>query len=301
MTRGKRKKQRPRSSDKTSGLRQGKGGARRFRVLAVVGAVAVCGSLAALAAVLALNLGSGAPAVPKAAIVDQLSAREPNPSFVQSATATLEQAGYVVDYYPGDQVTVDFYRDLPTHGYKVVIVRGHSAVPRKDLALPADVPQAILQRVMDTVGDDALLFTSEPYSETAHLDEQKALRLFPVVYTGDQASDAYFAITAGFITSSMKGKFDGTTVILMGCSSLSSDRTAAAFVGKGAKAVVGWSDMVSPSHTDATTERLLEHLLTDKLDAQEAVSRTAAEVGPDPSYGSTLLVYPSPAAASAPQ
>jgi hypothetical protein len=230
---------------------------------------------------------------PRAAIVDQLGARIPNPSFVQSATATLEQAGYAVDYYPGEQVTVDLYRDLPSHGYKLVILRAHSAVPRKDLALPADVPQDILQRIMNAVGDDALLFTSEPYSETAHLDEQKALRLFPVVYAGEQAGDSFFAITAGFVTSSMRGKFDKTTVILMGCSSLATDRTAAALVGRGAGAVVGWSDMVSPEHTDTATERLVELLLKDHLPPAEAVEKTMAEVGPDPSYGAVMRSYPS--------
>lgn len=96
----------------------------------------------------------------------------------------------------------------------------------------------------------------------------------------------------------MRGKFHKTTVILMGCSGLASDRTAAAFVARGAGAVVGWSNTVSPDHTDTATERLLQHLAIDKLEAQEAVSRTAAEVGPDPSYGSTLLVYPSTVAAA---
>jgi hypothetical protein len=300
LTRSKGKKQRRPSRDKASGLRQSQGGARRFRLLAIIGAVVVCGLLAAFLTMTALDSGSSGPSVLKAAIVDQLSFREPNPAFVQGATATLEEAGYVVDYYPGDQITVDFYRDLPTHGYKLIVVRGHSAVPRTDLALPADVPQDLLQRVLDTVGDDVLLFTSEPYSDTSYLDEQRAMRLFPVVYAGEQSSDSYFAITAGFITSSMKGKFDGTTVILMGCSGLASDNTAAAFVKKGAKTVVGWSSTVSSEHTDAATERLLQHLTTDKLDAQEAVSRTAAEVGADPQYGSTLLVYPPSHAASAP-
>lgn len=182
------KKKRKRSERIAKGPRPAKGGARRFRVAAVVGAVVVCGCLVALATFLALNAGSDGQSPPKAAIVDQLSLRQPNPAFVQSATATLEQAGYSVDYYPGDQVTVDFYRNLPTHGYELVVVRGHSAVPRKDLALPADVPQDILDRVMAAVGDDVLLFTSEPYSETAYLDEQKALRLFPVVYTGERAT-----------------------------------------------------------------------------------------------------------------
>jgi hypothetical protein len=51
---------------------------------------------------------------PRAAIVDQLSLTEPNPAFTEAATDLLEQAGYAVDYFPGEEVTVEFYRQLPT-------------------------------------------------------------------------------------------------------------------------------------------------------------------------------------------
>jgi len=268
-------------------------------VLAVAIVVAVlCVALTALAVFLVLGAGSAEHPPLRAAIVDQLSSRNPNPSFVETATATLEEAGYTVDYYPGDAATVESYRYLPTHDYDLVILRAHSAVPQKDLALPTDVDPAIIERLMRKIGDDVLLFTSEPYDETAYIDEQKALRLFPVVYAGDPMSDTYFAVASSFVQSSMRGQFDHTTVILMGCSSLASEKTAAAFVDRGAGAVIGWTDMVSAEHTDTATERLLQHLVIDKLDAQEAVSRTSAEVGSDPSYGSTLAVYPSTAAAS---
>ncbi len=269
------------------------GGARLFRLLAVLIVVAVVACLAALS-----GAGSPGPTAsvrsdPRAAIVDQLSSRNPNPSFVETATATLEEAGYAVDYYGADQVTVEFLRDLPNRYPDLVILRAHSAIPGKDLTLPTDIDPDILERIMRRIGDDVLLFTSEPYDETAYLDEQKALRLFPVVYRGDPMSDSYFAIASGFVESSMSGRFDGTTVILMGCSSLASDRTAAAFVDKGAGAVVGWSDTVTPEHTDAATERLLEHLLKDDLPATEAVAKTMSEVGPDPSYGAVMRSYPS--------
>jgi len=229
----------------------------------------------------------------RAAIVDQLGARISNPSFVETATATLEEAGYAVDYYGADEVTVEFLRDLPARDYDLVILRAHSAVPQKDLALPADVDPAIIERLMRKIGDDVLLFTSEPYNETAYIDEQKALRLFPVVYAGDPMSDTYFAVASGFVESSMRGQFDRTTIILMGCSSLASERTAAAFVDRGAGAVFGWSDMVSSSHTDTATEHLLQHLLEDKLPTAEAVEKTMAELGPDPSYGAVMRSYPS--------
>lgn len=48
-----------------------------------------------------------ASAQSKAAIVDQLSLTYPNQTFTQTATNTLKQAGYSVDYYPGEEVTVE--------------------------------------------------------------------------------------------------------------------------------------------------------------------------------------------------
>ena len=293
MGRRTKTKKRELSERITKGSRPTEDGAHRFRVLAVAVVVAIAASFAALGAFLMLAGGSGERSPLRAAIVDQLSSRNPNPSFAETATATLEEAGYAVDYYPGDAATVESYRDLPTHDYDLVILRAHSAIPQKDLALPADVDPAIIQRLLSKIGDDVLLFTSEPYSDAAYIEEQKALRLFPVVFTGDPMRDSYFAIASGFVESDMRGQFDGTTIILMGCSSLASEKTAAAFVNRGAGAVIGWSDTVSPEHTDAATERLLEHLLKDHLPAAEAVEKTMAEVGPDPSYGAAMRSYPS--------
>ena len=145
---------------------------------------------------------------------------------------------------------------------------------------------------MGQIGDDVLLFTSEPYDENSYLDDQKKLRLFPVVYTGEPMSDSYFAVASGFVTSDMKGRFDGTTIVLMGCSSLATDKTAAAFVDRGASAVIGWSDTVSPEHTDAATERLVQYLAKDGLSPSEAVAKVNADLGPDATYGSVLKAYP---------
>ncbi len=270
------------------------GAARRSRLyLGIAGVVVVVAALASGAWLFAVHTGGGQQPSRRAAIVDQLSVRIPNPSFVADATATLKQAGYTVDYYDADQVTVDFFRDLPTHDYGLIILRAHSAIPRKDLALPSDVPQAVLDKVMAQIGDDVLLFTSQPYDSSAYVDDQKAFRLFPVVYTGDSMANSYFAVSSFFVKSSMRGRFNGTTIILMGCSSLASDKTASALVDKGASGVVGWSDMVSPEHTDQATAQLLRHLLEDKLPLSKAVDITMSEVGPDPTYGSSMSAYPS--------
>jgi hypothetical protein len=220
---------------------------------------------------------AGPAAQPRAAIVDQLSITEPNPTFVQTATDLLEQAGYAVDYYPGEQVTVEFYRNLPNRGHKLILFRVHSARLRDD---------------QDALTDVVGLFTSEPYTDKRYVAEQRADLVRPsrIGYVNEGLS-IYFGITPNFIKSGMKGKFDDTMIILMGCDGMRSIETADTFVKKGARAYVGWDGLVSSSHTDAATERLLQHLLIDGLPLQEAVAQTMAEIGPDPSYGSKLLMY----------
>jgi len=218
---------------------------------------------------------AGPAAAPRAAIVDQLSLTQPNPAFVETVTDLLEQAGYAVDYYPGEEVTVEFYRYLPTLGHKLIIFRVHSALGREDGQL----------------ADWVTLFTADPYDATWYVSEQAQHSLSRVSY--EEYGPKYFGIMPGFIKSSMEADFPDTTIIIMGCDGLRSDKIAEAFVQKGAKAVVAWDGLVSSTHTDTATEHLLQHLLIDELTLKEAIAQTMAEVGPDPVYDSTtLLLYP---------
>jgi hypothetical protein len=101
---------------------------RRLRRAAIVlvGVALLCTALAAgLLLSRLIDRGSGPR---RAAIIDQLSLTQPNPDFAASATSILEQAGYAVDYFPGEQVTVDLYRNLPTHDYDLIILRVHSGI-----------------------------------------------------------------------------------------------------------------------------------------------------------------------------
>lgn len=120
--------------------------------------------------------------------------------------------------------------------------------------------------------------------------EKDELRLGKAQYY--EGAPPLFGIAPGFITDSMRGSFDKTLVVMMGCDGLRSQRTAQAFLDKGASAFVSWSRRVSASHTDAATQRLLEKLLVDGLPVGKAVAQTAAEVGPDPLYGAELRVLP---------
>ena len=247
----------------------------------------VSGRLALLAATVALLAAGGfvafvllsrsdaAPQPPSAVIVDQLELTVPNLDFVSEATAELEAAGYRVDYVYGEAVTVDYFRGLAKGGYDVVLVRAHAG------------------RRVTGDGITADIFTSEPFSSTSHVDEQREKRLLAGVYTEELSlEDAVFTIPAEFVDAEMRGDFDGATVVLMGCDVLGGERLAEAFVERGAGAVVGWDDKVSAEHTDAATLSLLGHLLRERLPVAGAAAAAMADLGPDPYYDSKLVSYP---------
>lgn len=267
------------------GLRHGQGGAPPLKWLGLLAVAGAGTCIAAVAAFLALRPGSSeTPGPPRAAIVDQLRLTTPNPAFVREATRILEGAGYAVDYYSGDQVTIEFYRELPERHYEMVVLRVHSAR---------------FQTSDGTLTDDVVLFTGEPYSRLRHVEDRKAGYLARARYFVSNPVSYFFGITAAFVESKMKGRFEGATIILMGCDGLRSNTMAEAFILKGAKAFISWDSLVSADHTDAATEMLLRHLVVDRVGPRESIERTMAEMGPDPSYGSNLMVHLPQTAASA--
>lgn len=228
-----------------------------------------------------LGVGGGGEGPPSslrtAVIVDQLSLTQPNPDFIAAASATLARAGYRVDYVPGERVTVEFYRKLPSRGYDIVILRVHSGI----------TTEVSLESGERVEKEYVSLFTGEPYRPDKYREEQLN-RLGRALYY--EGADPLFGIGPAFIEESMEGDFQGALIIMMGCDGLRSRRTAEAFLARGASAFVSWSKPVSAAHTDMATERLLEAILEEGLDVREAVARTAAEVGPDPSYKAELRI-----------
>jgi hypothetical protein len=206
---------------------------------------------------------------PRAVILDEAGLTAPDQEWVETSMALLQQAGYTVDYYAARDVTVDLYKSLGSKDYGFIILRSHSAA----------------------LFDDLVLFTDEVYSETAHVDDQQASRLVEVHWNADcETEPRHFGIMPKFIED-IDGTFNGATVLITGCWGMQPDSMAAAFAKKGASLVVGWDGLVRADHTDTATERLLQHLLIDRLPPIDAVAQTTNEVGPDPDHGSTLRIY----------
>jgi len=218
--------------------------------------------------------GTSHPDQLKAAIVDQLYVLQPNEDFIQQITQQLEDYGFEVDLYQGEEITVDLYRRLPGYGHELIIFRAHSGLLGSE--------GEIIERTC--------LFTNEPYSETKHIAEQLSDQL--AMARIDEHHPWVFAIGGEFVTESMQGEFDNTVVIMMGCSCLYLDDLAQAFVEKGASAYLGWDVAVDLSYVDDAAISLVENLCGEKLTVREAVAETMAEKGPDPHHGAELKYYP---------
>jgi len=262
----KRRDARPTATPRIRALTTGAG---ILALVAVVGGILISpvGNVA--------GIFSGEDNTRRAVIVDQLSASQPNPAFAESATRILEVDGYAVDYYSGDQVTVDLYRNLPRGEYDLVILRTHST--------------AVVSRGEEDV-QAVSLFTNEPYSETEYRDEQLAGKIGFAQYSDE--GPKWFGVTTKFVKESMKGNFNDALVIGMGCQGLVNDLAAEAFSAKGADAFIGWDSNVSAEHTDKATERVLQLVTADGLSASEAAAKTMSELGPDPYFGGSLVARP---------
>jgi len=213
----------------------------------------------------------------RAAIVDQLALTFPNQTFIETATNILKQAGYTADYYAGEEVTVEFYGNLSAHGYGLIILRVHSTATKLEGEAFVEAP--------------VVFFTSESYSKTNHLYEQLTDQLLMVSYTASP-SLYYFGIVPKFVTSSMKGTFQNTVIIMMGCEGLNNTKMAEAFIQKGAKAYIGWKGSVLASHTDSATIHLLQRFVIEKQTLKTAINKAMQEVGSDPTYNNALAYYP---------
>lgn len=223
-------------------------------------------------------IGQPAPdnlAKPGAAIIDQLSSFQENEGFITEVTGELEDYGFEVDIYQGNNITVDLYRQLPSYGYDLIIFRAHSG-------LIGSKEESI---------ERTCLFTNEPYSEMRHVAEQLGDQL--AMARMDEYHPWVFGIGDEFVTQSMEGEFDNAVIIMMGCSCLYLPDLATAFVDKGASVYLAWDASVELDYVDKATLYLTGQLCSEKLTVKEAVNNTMSVIGPDPKYRAVLQYYPS--------
>ena len=233
-------------------------------------------------AAFALPISCHAPAtvdsnLNKAAIVDQLYIRESNPELIAAATRILESYGFEVDVWQGADVTVDFYRKLPSLGYKFILLRVHSGL------------LVSLEGYKVITLDTTYLFTAENYSANRYIGDQLTDKVSNALM--GENTPLVFAVNSEFLKSA-EGEFNHTVVLAMGCESYKYNDMPAAFVEKGASVYVGWNDVVSLEHVDNVILILLKNLCTANMTLSQSISLTMEEIGADPYFGSYLKYYP---------
>lgn len=211
---------------------------------------------------------------PRAAIVDQLSVLRVNEAFLMHVTGELEKFGFEVDLYQGDDITVDFYRQLSTHGYRVIVFRTHSGILEEG----------------EQVHMKTTMFTNELFDWKKHQVDVWHDRLFMAGIHEDDPR--VFSIGPKFIRDSIQGRFADTVIIMMGCAGIYLPDLAEAFMAKGASAYIAWDASVLLDYVDGATEHLVSQLCSDGATVREAVESTMAARGPDPQYDAELQYYP---------
>ncbi|MEA3345259.1 MAG: hypothetical protein U9Q78_03305, partial [Chloroflexota bacterium] len=220
------------------------------------------------------------PSPPKAAIVDQTGFSFPSPEFIEEAKGYLQKAGYRVDFYPSEEVTVDLYRALPEKGYSLILLQSHST---------SEVVAGGKWEKEGKYPPGPFLFTTELYDKHHYLrlqvdDQIRASKLFY------EDSPMLFAVGPRFVRKSMESRFEDTLIIIGGCQSMAVPDLAQAFLDRGASVVIGWDEMVDLSHNNRAMLYLLQALTVDGLSPEKAVEETMEEIGPDPTYGCSLTL-----------
>ncbi|MCD6530660.1 hypothetical protein J7L06_10340 [Candidatus Bathyarchaeota archaeon] len=103
------------------------------------------------------------------AIVDSFYSSDP--SFTDEAVAFLKSKGIPVDVYKDSEVTVEFYRRLPTYGYSLIILRVHSGILERDPTSPT------------------FLFTRESYATGKYVMEQLTEQVLSGVINPDNPNE----------------------------------------------------------------------------------------------------------------
>jgi len=206
--------------------------------------------------------------ISKAVIIDQLHDDMPNPDFQQKAIEYFETAGYEVDIYTTKDITVDFYKELPSMNYEFIVARTHGLG-------------------FGTVEKSASLFTGEKYELYKHTQEQLAYQVgkgVPYSYSESKkisnenlSNQTYFVLGSKFVDELMVGEFPDSVIVLAGCDTMSNGLLSQSLIDRGASVVVGWDKTLLNTQNDRVTLAYLEKVLVNGEEVTEAVSSVMNE------------------------
>lgn len=219
------------------------------------------------------------------AILDQF--HDESPEFTKETVQLFEKKNIQVDVY--ENITVDLYRQLPTLGYKVVILRIHSAIGHRRLRIQSE--NGDIKEV--EVENNTLLFTTEEYESSKYPVLQTKNLVGAATVRKENVQRGMFAITPKFVKTEMKGDFKDTLVITDSCNIFNPKtnyKLTQAFYEKNVEAMVSWKGNVTLNHGDKGTLRFLKHIYLHNMPLGKATEKVLEEIGKDPKHGAKLMV-----------
>jgi len=216
-----------------------------------------------------------------AVIIDQLHESIPNESFQKIAKKYLEDAGYNVDIFTTEDITIDFFKKLPSMDYKFIIFRTHSTE-----YIESENP--------------TYLFTGEKYDINKYISEQLSGHVgkgFPAteesVYEEYDESEItadmmYFLVNSKLFEEMAVGEFPDSLIIIGGCDSMKNNDLAKILLDRGAAGVLGWDRNINAHENDRVILSILEKVLVNKKIIPDAMLDVMQEFGPEIQYSSQL-------------
>jgi len=203
--------------------------------------------------------------IQKAVILDQLYRDYPNEEFHEKATEYLSKAGFKVDIFTTDELTVNFYKKLPSMNYEYIVIRGHS------------LGEGNIKKI-----NSATLFTGEKHDYHKYIREQYEGQVgmgVPYLYSEinemggfeNLMDETYFVFGSEFIEELMVGKFPDSTIILAGCETTKEQALANSFLKRGASEVIGWSGLVDIDYNDRYVMHFLNQTLVHDVETKNII------------------------------
>jgi len=187
-----------------------------------------------------------------------------------------------VELYTTDEITVDFYKKLPSLNYEFIVLRTHGG---------------------PGLGNSSTtLTTGEKFKENKHLSEifnKQVGASIPIIRTAEMENpskeflleNSYFDINSTFVDRGMEGQFPNSIMIIGGCSALNSTVLAESFVSRGVSSVVGWNGLVGDRDNDRITLAFLKEVLVNEIEIDDAVDLVMINYNNSIEQNSTLLHY----------
>ena len=186
----------------------------------------------------------------------------------------LEGAGYQVDLFTTKDITVDFYKNLPSMNYNFILIRTHGGEGNPDEKYPTrlftgekyDAGKYTLDQLTGLLGH------GEPYYEGFSQELEQ---------TDDNSDDGkYFTIGSKLVNESMVGTFPDSIIIVGGCQTARSHDLMESLINRGASHVLGWDSTIRSFDNDRSMYLLLEDVLVNNATLYDTTAKINKELVP---------------------